>query len=110
MRIGDTVMYVAPPGGSAQPARVTEVLGSGPSGYKLLHLELENGDNPLAVPHVRDPQAGEFGYWCSNQAEVKPVAQAPKRTSAKAHTMKTSATESTTANEVAASEEKDDDE
>jgi len=57
MRVGDLVTYVDV-AGHAVPARVAAVVGSGPSGYKVLDLLTATSETVTGVLHVGDAPHG----------------------------------------------------
>lgn len=65
MRVGDAVILGTTSGGT--PAQVTAVVGSGPSGYKVLDLVTAAGQTFAGVAHLRDNQTR---YWCASMEEV----------------------------------------
>ncbi len=74
MRVGDQVAYVNSRGG-AVAARVQALVGSGPSGFKTLDLEVD-GVLCEAVPHENDRRQ-HAGYW--TLAKPKPAPAPPRR-------------------------------
>lgn len=71
MRTGDRVLYVGTPG-KPEPATVMRVLGSGPSGFKILDLQTAAGKTAQAVPHVSEYPL-DSGYWVLTESDVKPA-------------------------------------
>lgn len=71
MRVGDAVLYVETPGKVVE-ARVTAVVGAGPSGYKELDLVTATGRVYTCAPYVRDSVVAA-GYWCQHPEEVRPL-------------------------------------
>ena len=57
MRVGDAVTYVDA-AGHVVPARVAAVVGSGPSGYKVLDLLTARSETVPGVLHVGDAPHG----------------------------------------------------
>ena len=71
MRAGTEVVYVDPRG-EIYPATVTAVVGSGPSGFKLLALSYGDGKAVDQVRHQKDQPTGA-GYWSFERPERPPV-------------------------------------
>lgn len=78
MRIGNVVTYRDSRGGN-YPATVTNVVGSGESGYKLLDLEYFLDSErfaPQSVPHVGDAHSEDADYWYLGEHVAEPPAAA----------------------------------
>ena len=79
MKINQRVTFVDAKGKS-HAATITEVSGTGPSGYKTLNLAFNDGatgGNATNVPHQGDQQKGE-GFWLlETETETPPERRAP---------------------------------
>jgi hypothetical protein len=75
MKIGNRVTLVDAKGKS-HAATVTDVAGTGASGYKTLDLAFDGG-TAENVPHGRDSEKGE-GFWLlETETETPPERRAP---------------------------------
>lgn len=75
MKIGNRVTYEDAKG-KRHAATITEVPGTGASGYKTLDLTFDGG-TATNVPHGRDSEKGE-GFWLlETETETPPERRAP---------------------------------
>ena len=79
MQINQRVTFIDAKGKS-HAATITEVSGTGPSGYKTLDLAFNDGatgGNAVNVPHSVDHEKGE-GFWLlETETESPPERRAP---------------------------------
>jgi hypothetical protein len=75
MKIGNRVTYEDPKG-KRHAATITEVAGTGASGYKTLDLTFEGG-TAEDVPHGRDSEKGEAFWLLETETENPPDRRAP---------------------------------
>jgi hypothetical protein len=75
MKIGNRVTYEDAKG-KQHAATITEVSGTGPSGYKTLDLVFDGG-TAENVPHAGDSEEGEAFWLLETETETPPERRAP---------------------------------
>jgi hypothetical protein len=80
MKIGNRVTYYSK--GTHIPATITDVAGTGPSGYKTLDLSFKDGE-AKDVPHGRDRKEGEDFWLLIGEKDEAPPAPVARRKAVK---------------------------